>query len=123
RDHSSKHRRYTQEDLRGIEFLKRMRATGMPICEMQCYVQLYLQGEETLAERLAMLEAHRQRVREQITELQAHLDVIDFKIENYKQLETDRHWKGADCLDIRAQSRNANRSKDGLPEGQRGKQR
>jgi DNA-binding transcriptional MerR regulator len=120
RDNSSKHRRYTQEDLRGIEFLKRMRATGMPICEMQRYVRLYLQGEETLAERLAMLEAHQQRVREQIAELHAHLAVIEFKIENYKQLETNRNWTGADCLDIREQERTQTRLRDSRPAGQRG---
>ncbi|MCW3096188.1 MAG: MerR family transcriptional regulator [Chthonomonadaceae bacterium] len=123
RDNSSKHRRYTQQDLRGIEFLKRMRATGMPICEMQRYVRLYLQGEETLAERLAMLEAHQQRVQDQIAELQAHLAVIDFKIENYKHLETNRNWTGADCLDIREQARQEIRSEGALPdlsEGQRG---
>jgi DNA-binding transcriptional MerR regulator len=120
RDTSSKHRRYTQDDLRGIEFLKRMRATGMPICEMQRYVRLYLKGEETLPERLTMLEAHQQRVRDQIAELQAHLAVIDFKIENYKQLETNREWNGADCLAIQAQERAQAGLRENRPTGQRG---
>ena len=105
REDSSRHRRYTAENLRGIEFLKRMRATGMPIGEMQRYVALYLQGDETVAERLAMLEAHQQRVREQIAELQAHLAVIEFKIENYKHLGAEDNWRADHCLDIRKQSR------------------
>jgi DNA-binding transcriptional MerR regulator len=120
RDKSSKHRRYTQQDLRGIEFLKRMRATGMPICEMQRYVRLYLQGDETVVERLAMLEAHQQRIREQITELQSHLTVIEFKIENYKHLGAERHWTGKDCLDIREQTRTRTESSDGPLREQRG---
>lgn len=105
RDDSSKHRRYTAENLRGIEFLKRMRATGMPIGEMQRYVALYQQGDDTVEERLAMLEAHQQRVREQIAELQSHLAVIEFKIENYKCLGSERNWQNDLCLDIREQTR------------------
>lgn len=100
RDSSSRHRRYTQEDLRGIEFLKRMRATGMPIADMQRFVRLRMQGEDTTAERIAMLEAHRQRVQVQIAELQSHLAAIDYKIENYQQLELGRLEAVADCLEI-----------------------
>ena len=123
RDNSSKHRRYTQEDLRRIEFLKRMRATGMPICEMQRYVRLYLQGDTTLAERLEMLEAHQQRVRAQIAELQTHLAVIEFKIENYKRLGAERHWAGEECLDIPAQKRPEMETHDREPTQQRGSEK
>ncbi len=123
RDDSSRHRRYTQENLRGIEFLKRMRATGMPICEMQHYVRLYLEGDQTLEERLSMLEAHRQRVCEQIAELQGHLAVIDFKIENYKHLGSESLGTYKDCLDIREESRQEARSQGARPERQRGKKK
>ena len=116
RDKSSRHRRYTQEDLRGIEFLKRMRATGMPISELQRYVRLYAQGDETLEERLAMLQAHRQRVQTQIAELQSHLAVIDFKIENYQHLGQERAWAGKDCLDIREETRPEVRPQGAGPE-------
>lgn len=121
RDNSSKHRRYTEADLRGIEFLKRMRATGMPIHEMQRYVALYLQGDTTVVERLAMLEAHRERVQAQIAELQSHLAVIDFKIENYQKLETENSWMGTDCLEIREQTRPDRLSHGSQSEGRKKK--
>jgi DNA-binding transcriptional MerR regulator len=107
RDGSSKHRRYSEEDLRGIEFLKRLRATGMHICDMQRYMALFQQGDSTLDERRAMLEEHGRRVREQIAELQGHLEVIDYKISNYRRLGVERDWKGDECLNILARSRSS----------------
>ncbi|MBC8104177.1 MAG: MerR family transcriptional regulator [Cytophagales bacterium] len=86
RDDGSGHRRYQDRDLTFIEFLKRLRTTGMPISEMQRYADLMRQGNITMEERKAMLEAHRERVRLQIAELQASLSAIEWKIENYDRL-------------------------------------
>ena len=105
RDGSSKHRRYSAADLQAIEFLKRLRATGMPIHEMQKYVALYMEGDQTLEARKAMLEAHQQRVKERITDLQAHLAVIEYKIANYERLGAESNWDADACLDIRKEAR------------------
>lgn len=86
RDADSGHRRYTAHDLRGIEFLKRLRATGMPIARMQEYVALLRQGDGTLDERREMLEAHGDVVRQRIAELSECLAIIEWKIENYDRL-------------------------------------
>ncbi len=100
RDDSSRHRRYTANDLRGLEFLKRLRATGMPICRMQEYVGLYQQGDVTLLARRALLEAHGRAVREHIAILQTHLAVIEYKIENYARLGFKGDGDLDACLDI-----------------------
>ncbi len=105
RNDSSKHRRYSDEDLRGIEFLKRLRATGMHICDMQRYVALFQQGNATLEARRAMLEEHGQQVREQIAELQGHLEVIEYKIANYKCLSPEHDRDADQRLEIRKGSR------------------
>ncbi|MEO1166864.1 MAG: MerR family transcriptional regulator, partial [Chloroflexota bacterium] len=39
------HRLYSDRDILRVEFLKRVRATGMSIKEMQHYVSLYREGE------------------------------------------------------------------------------
>jgi DNA-binding transcriptional MerR regulator len=83
RSDSSGHRTYGPEDLRAIEFLKRLRATGMPIALMRRYMSLVRQGDATFAERRAILVAHRDAVRTQIAEMQQHLEVIDYKIANH----------------------------------------
>lgn len=84
RNGSGRHRRYNNDDLSAIEFLKRMRATGMPIQQLRHYVALYRQGDGTVDERRLLLEAHREMVKEQIKELQGHLEAINLKIENYR---------------------------------------
>jgi DNA-binding transcriptional MerR regulator len=86
RSDSSGHRRYTERDLQVLEFLKRLRATGMSIQQMQHYVTLAIQGDSTVDERRELLIAHEARVREQLAELQTTLGLIEDKLERYEQL-------------------------------------
>jgi DNA-binding transcriptional MerR regulator len=83
------HREYRDKDLLRVEFLKRLRATGMPIREMLDYVALYRAGDSTLTERRETLEAHREAVVAQMAELQATLDLLDTKITRYRAQETE----------------------------------
>jgi DNA-binding transcriptional MerR regulator len=83
----SGHRRYDVNALNRVQFLNRMRATGMSIRQMQHYTELLRQGESTIGERREMLETHRCRVLEQLHELQECLAIIETKIANYYQLE------------------------------------
>jgi len=82
------HRRYKSTDLTRLEFLKRLRATGMSIKEMQYYVELYRAGEPTLRERREILQAHKQKILEQVDELMDTVDFIDMKIERYQREES-----------------------------------
>ncbi len=77
------HRRYTQEDIDWIEFLKKLRATGMSIQDMQIYAELQRQGDVTLPERVEMLKTLQQDVEAHIQELNEHLDLIRYKIAYY----------------------------------------
>jgi DNA-binding transcriptional MerR regulator len=77
------HRRYSPGDLGWIEFLKCLRATGMPVTQMKAYADLARQGDQTVGSRLGLLEEHRCAVLRQIEELQQHLAVLDRKISYY----------------------------------------
>ena len=79
------HRRYTDDDVYAIVFLPRLRATGMPIADIKRYVDLVARGKSTLAERLALLEAHRDAVQQRLAEVGRHLGVIERKIVNYRK--------------------------------------
>ena len=81
----SGHRRYRTSDLDRIEFLTRLRATGMPIREVRRYAQLLKGGDATNEERLALLEAHRQAVRAELEATARNLELIDWKINFYKE--------------------------------------
>ncbi|AZO21106.1 MULTISPECIES: MerR family transcriptional regulator [unclassified Mesorhizobium] len=82
RDQSGQ-RDYDASILSWIEFLDRLKATGMPIREMLRYEALRERGVGTEAERGALLEQHRERVRAHVAELQACLLVLDTKIAGY----------------------------------------
>jgi DNA-binding transcriptional MerR regulator len=82
RDRSSQ-RDYDASILIWIEFLGRLKTTGMPIRDMLRYAELRERGVGTEAERRDMLEQHRERVRVHVADLQASLLVLDTKIAGY----------------------------------------
>ncbi len=79
------HRRYTDEDLSWIVLLTRLRGTGMPIRRMREYADLVRAGEGTEHERLALLEAHRAAVLDQLEQVQRSLAAIETKIDFYRE--------------------------------------
>jgi DNA-binding transcriptional MerR regulator len=80
---ASGHRRFTSHDVDRVVFIGRLRATAMPIREIQRYFALVAGGPATENERLALLEAHRATVRARLRELETALDAIEHKIARY----------------------------------------
>ena len=88
---SAGRRRYTEEDLGWLDLLTKLRRTGMPVRDMRRYAELAREGDHTLAERLRLFQAHRDRVLDRIAELQADLEALDYKIDIYgKMLEAQQ---------------------------------
>jgi DNA-binding transcriptional MerR regulator len=81
---SSGHRRYEEPDLRWVELVTRLRATGMPIRDIRRYAALVRAGDGNEPQRLELLEAHRELVLRQLAEVTAHLSAIDHKIGIYQ---------------------------------------
>lgn len=92
---SNGHRRYSAQDLRWIQFLNRLRLTGMPIREMQRYAELVRSQPEAYEERRQILLAHRETVAAEIRQLQDNLDVIEWKIQHYAELEAKAKANGS----------------------------
>ena len=82
---SSSHRRYTAADLVWVDFLTKLRSTAMPIARVREYVDLVRRGDSSMPERLALLEAHRSSVLEQLDEMTNSLRAIEYKIALYKK--------------------------------------
>lgn len=80
---ASGHRDYDASILTWIDFLGRLKATGMPVREMLRYAALREQGDGTEAERQAILEIHREQVRIRLAGLRENLSVLDVKIAGY----------------------------------------
>lgn len=82
---ASGHRRYAEEDLARIQFLTKLRSTGMPIRQIREYAELMRRGDDTHEARLALLEAHRDAVRAHLAETERNLELIDYKIGYYRE--------------------------------------
>jgi DNA-binding transcriptional MerR regulator len=82
---ASSHRRYGDEDIRWVVLLTKLRSTGMPIRRMREYAELVRAGDGNEAERLALLEAHRAAVLEQLETMRRNLEAVDRKIELYRE--------------------------------------
>lgn len=92
----SGHRRYVKRDVAWIEFLGRLRATGMPIRQMKRFADLRRGGDATVPARRLLLEEHRSEVRRRVAELETGLGLIDEKVELYEEMEArdDARSKG-----------------------------
>ncbi|WP_371481735.1 MerR family transcriptional regulator [Kitasatospora sp. NBC_00315] len=81
-------RRYSDGDLARLAFLGKLRLTGMPVADMLRYVELARLGEATFHERRELLVAHREEVRQRLSDLHATLAVLDHKIDLYSRRQT-----------------------------------
>ena len=81
---SNGHRRYQSTDVLWLEFVLKLKVTGMPLSEIKSYADLRAEGELTLQQRLAMLELHRERLVAKMAELQACSSALDEKIRIYR---------------------------------------
>jgi DNA-binding transcriptional MerR regulator len=77
-------RLYSDGDLARVDFLRKLRSTGMPITRMHEYVELVRRGAGTELARLELLEEHRRRVEHDLAHLNDCLAAINRKIDMYR---------------------------------------
>lgn len=79
-------RDYSEQDCARVQFAKCMRAASVSIEALIEYMQLFEQGEHTAAARKTLLEEQRELVEKRIADMQAGLDRLNGKIENYEEM-------------------------------------
>jgi DNA-binding transcriptional MerR regulator len=77
-------RRFSQADLDWLSLLTKLRATGMPVRDMQRYAGLVRAGVGH-AERLELLKRHREEVRRALARQEETLKLLDAKIGSYER--------------------------------------
>lgn len=85
------HRQYRAEDLRWIEFLLRLRSTGLSIREMLRYAELRRQGHrlDSVSERKALLSRHALTLQAELVNLKETLSVLHDKVALYTAMEAE----------------------------------
>jgi len=81
------HRRYCDADFTRVEFIKKLRLTGMSLESMRDFLSLYRGGASTAPRRREILESHRVMVQARLDELVDMLGFIDYKIGLYRDEE------------------------------------
>lgn len=86
---ANRHRLYHEADMRWIEFLCKLRTTGLPIQQMLRYAELRRQGDhaESIAERRAILADHARSIEAALVEMQQTLSVLHGKLTMYDEIE------------------------------------
>lgn len=90
-------RDYQTKDLEWVELAICMRGAGLPVEIMAEYVRLCRRGDETILERLQLLQKQRTALEVQQRQLDATLQRLDYKISRYQAaVETGKlEWGGA----------------------------
>ena len=80
-------RTYDENIIAWLKFIRLLKATGMPLADVETYARLRREGERSSAQRREMLEHQRMVVLAKIDELKACVELLDYKIINYAEIE------------------------------------
>lgn len=83
---ASNRRVYDEKDITWIEFLKRLKLTGMKISDMREYTNLRFQGDETVPLRLSLLQERYNELLVELEQTQKNLDFLEAKINIYRSM-------------------------------------
>ena len=84
---SSGVRQFTETDFEPLYTITCLKRGGMPIREIRHFMELYMQGNSTIHERLELFRQQRERLQVQIDELQEMMSVVDYKCWYFEQAE------------------------------------
>lgn len=76
-------RRFSDDDLDWLGLICCLKETGMPIKQIKEFVDLSIQGGETLKQRCEMLVEHKQNVEDDIKMMEKHLQKVTMKINHF----------------------------------------
>lgn len=100
RDDSSHHRRYTAEDVLKIEALACLRTTGMSIEEMRTYFALLKDGKAAADQQLALFEARKEALKQELAQKQEHLRYLEQKVAFWKAIQSGDDAKAREIGEI-----------------------
>lgn len=80
-------RTFREEDLEWLRVITCLKKTGMPLCDIRRFVEMAMQGDATITERLALIKAQKAAVERQIAAWEDTLRILAFKEWYYQTAE------------------------------------
>jgi MerR family transcriptional regulator, aldehyde-responsive regulator len=86
-----KNRIFFDSDIEWLQFIRCLRDTGMSISEMKHFVEISLEGDHTIKDRIRILQEHKRDIETKMEEMNRFLKKIDGKLSWYqsRMKETD----------------------------------
>ena len=72
-------RMFQEKDSEWLKVISCLKKAGMSLKDIREYINLAMQGDDTIDERLALFEKQRKNLEAQMAELQHTMDVLNFK--------------------------------------------
>lgn len=91
---SSGKRIYSEQDLKWLKMINRLRATGMNINKMKDYARLRYMGDATIIERKNIMKEHLILIEHKIEALIETRDYVAKKVKIYSEMEEKFNEKG-----------------------------
>lgn len=79
-------RMYETEDVELLKFVCCLRTTGMAVSDIKEFVRLIIEGNETIDQRIVMLEKQNEHLKSQVDQLVSYQDMINQKISFYSDM-------------------------------------
>lgn len=88
-------RYFSDVDIEYVYAISCFRKTGMSIEDLRHYITLCARGNSTLEERIAMMKAQKQKVKDILKTYSEALDLLDYKLEVYEHRLKEGHAHNA----------------------------
>ncbi|MFP7243620.1 MerR family transcriptional regulator [Pediococcus pentosaceus] len=86
-------RDYSDRDLERLDFILCTKKCRMSLKQIQYFINIYEQGDETIPERLAVLQEQLAKTQTTLVELTQSMDHLKDKIDNFHQLAANHSGK------------------------------
>ena len=80
------YRIFDDNNITWLKSLECFKQSGMGITELRHFMNLSIEGEDTVIERMAILNNKKKELYEEIEKIKRNIDYIDHKLERYQDL-------------------------------------
>lgn len=82
-------RMFSEKDYEWLKVIECLKSSGLSIKEIRAFIDMAARGDESIHERLELFQSRRAAVKKQREDLQATLDLLEFKCWYYEQAVKD----------------------------------
>jgi len=75
---------FSEKDFRWLRLIACLKKAGMPLKDIRRYIEMTVQGEDTIEDRLQIFLNQKEKIQQQLRQLQQTLDVVEYKCWYYE---------------------------------------